>query len=135
MGMTDIFTAERAAQEALEVLGSSSSYKKRLMVIKILGRYDFGGQCIIDALFVGLQDSDGRVRAEVYRALSRMHLDRWELPEVARQIRHALALEKEGSPSWWSGMKALDKIRDFYEENYMGQDENCCHWQIVNPPF
>lgn len=124
--MTDIFTPKYAAMELGERLRSSPSLHERLMAARVLGRYDFGGHLIHQALLEGLKDPEELVRLEVFRGLSRMRADRWELPELAREIRKALELEKESSPAWFAGMKALDKLRDYYEEYLMNLKNTCC---------
>jgi len=124
--MIDIFTPELAARECVEVLVASSSIHEKVSVVKNLGRYEAGGYMVHQALLEGLKDPHPAVRSAAYGSLTRMHLDRWELLEIAREIRKALELEEEGSPSWFAGMKALDKLRDYYEANFMYIKESCC---------
>ena len=108
--MTDIFTAEYAAQHCGEVLRVSPSCEERLMAAKVLGRYDGGGQIIHMALLEGLTDPKECVRAEVFRGLGRMRADRQELPWLSRGIRERLVLEQEGSPAWRAGLSALERL-------------------------
>ncbi|MDD2754418.1 MAG: hypothetical protein PHS80_02705 [Methanothrix sp.] len=122
----DIFTPELAARVCVEVLvASSSSIHEKVWVVKNLGRYAAGGYMVHQALLEGLKDSHPAVRSAAYASLTRMHLDRWELLEVAREIRKTLELEEEGSPAWFAGMKALDKLRDYYEVNFNDIEESC----------
>lgn len=122
----EIFSPELAARECVVVLVASSSIPKKVWLVKNLGRYEAGGYQVHLALLEGVKDHHPAVRAAAYGSLTRMHLDRWELLEIAREIRKALGLEEEGSPAWFAGMKALDKLRDYYEVNFMDIKESCC---------
>jgi len=122
----EIFSPELAARECVEVLVASSSIPEKVWLVKNLGRYAAGGYLVHQALLEGLKDPHPAVRSAAYGSLTRMHLDRWELLEIAREIRNALELEEEGSPAWFAGMKALDRLRDYYEEQFMHIKDPCC---------
>jgi len=124
--MTDIFTPELAARECVEVLVASSSIPEKVWLVKNLGRYAAGGYLVHQALLEGLKDPHPAVRSAAYGSLTRMHLDRWELLEIAREIRKALELEEDGSPAWFAGRKALDRLRDYYEINFISIKESYC---------
>jgi hypothetical protein len=108
-----------AARECVEVLVASSSISEKVWLVKNLGRYAAGGYMVHQALLEGLKDPHPAVRSAAYGSLTRMHLDRWELLEIAREIRKAMELEEDVSPAWFAGRKALDKLRDYYEINFM----------------
>lgn len=134
--MTEPYTPSKAAQEAKEILTSSSSITEKVQTLKALAHYESGGYPIHQALLEGLKDSHPAVRAAAYASLGWMHLDKWELPEIAREIRHALELEQAGSPAFYAGVKALDRLRDYYESNFMYLDERYCPlWVAANSPF
>ena len=122
----EIFSPELAARECVEVLVTSSSIPEKVWLVKNLGRYAAGGYMVHQALLEGLKDPHPAVRSAAYGSLTRMHLDRFELLEIAREIRKALELEEEGSPAWFAGMKALDKLRDYYEINFISIKESYC---------
>jgi hypothetical protein len=122
----EIFTPELASRECVEVLVAPSSIHEKVWVVKNLGRYEAGGFMVHQALLEGLKDPHPAVRSAAYASLTRMHLDRWELLDIAREIRKALEMEEEGSPAWFAGMKALDKLRDYYEANFMDIKKSCC---------
>lgn len=108
--MTDIFSVQDAARYCGQQL-TSLQWQERLEAAQVLGRYDYGGQLIHETLLPGLQDPVEAVRVEVYRGLARMHFDYLDdLLDIARHIREALAMEREGSKACFAGMKALEKL-------------------------
>lgn len=67
-----------------------------LMAARVLGRYDYGGQIIHQALLEGLSDPEGCVWVEVFRGLGRMRADIEELPGLASSSGRGLVLERAG---------------------------------------
>lgn len=117
---------------------SDPSPHERFLAVRLMGDYS-KDLCVCQELLAALQDPAAMVRIEAYQRLSQTKFSKYDghsLLEVARHIRRALELEEEGSPAWFAGRKALDRLSDYYEENLMFLKEIYCPiWHAVGSPF
>lgn len=136
--MTEPLTAHHARKWIGPILLHDPSPHQRLLAARALGDYskDF---CVCKLLLAALQDPAATVRIEAYQRLSQTAFSKYDgqrLLEVARHIRRALELEQEGSPAWFAGLKALDRLSKYYYGHFMSLDHFYCHvWRAVGQPF
>lgn len=119
--MTQPLTAHHAVKWIGPILLYDPSPQERLWAARALAHHS-RDHWVYELLLYGLQDHNATVRCEVYKILSKIkfYMEEWpDLLDLARLIRRSLELEHAGEPAWYAGVKALDRLSDYYESNYM----------------